>query len=264
MPAKIIQLTDCHLFDDPAVELRGVATRARFEATLAAVRERFPDFDLMVITGDLAHDELRSTYLQLRELLDDFAERVRVIPGNHDNREFMSEVFPLASGYPVESRITFEEGLSGWRLIGLDTLVPKPPERQTLSAANESFGGIGSDQLAWLRGQLAASTEHTLLFTHHPPNDIRSSWLDAIGLKDREDLRAIADEFPHVRLVVSGHVHQASSCKFESAVAYTTPSIGPSFRPHCETISIGNAAPGFRIIELEEDGSWWTQTLDAN
>src|SRR5436190_18417540 len=91
---RILQLTDCHLFADPKAELRGVATWPRFQAVLQDVRRRFPDFDLLVLSGDTAHDECLATYQAVRQSLGEWSERVRIIPGNHDDRAAMRRVFP--------------------------------------------------------------------------------------------------------------------------------------------------------------------------
>lgn len=253
MAIRIIQVTDCHLFADPNVELKGMVTRSRFEVTIAAIRDRFSEFDRLIITGDLAHDEALSTYQQLRELLGDFADRTRVIPGNHDNREFMTNVFPRQNGEPELDRVTFSERLGGWRIVGLDTHLP-----------GKSSGRLGDPQLGWFRHQLDAEPEaNCIVFTHHPPMDVQSLWLDEIGLQDRDALRSVIRDCPQVRLLCSGHVHQEVASVVESAVALTTPSIGPEFAPRTEQLVVSEGAPGYRVIELMDDGSWWSQTYRA-
>ena len=53
----IVQLTDCHLFTDPDGSLRDIATRPRLRRVIEDIRDRVPDFDFLVVTGDTAHDE---------------------------------------------------------------------------------------------------------------------------------------------------------------------------------------------------------------
>ena len=74
----ILQLTDLHLFADGA-PLRGVPTWQTLDEILRAARETGIDFARVIITGDLAHDEIRPTYERLRETLGDWAERVRAV-----------------------------------------------------------------------------------------------------------------------------------------------------------------------------------------
>ena len=90
----IVQLTDCHLFADPDGSLGDIATRPRFRLVLEDIRRRAPDFDFLVVTGDTAHDEQSATYEAFRDELGDWVERLRIVPGNHDDREALTRVFP--------------------------------------------------------------------------------------------------------------------------------------------------------------------------
>ena len=71
-----------------------VPTWASFCAVLDDIDERHGDLDLLVVTGDLAQDELEATYRHLREGLGERLSRSRVIPGNHDDRPALRKVFP--------------------------------------------------------------------------------------------------------------------------------------------------------------------------
>ena len=250
MSYRIVQLTDCHLFADAAHELRGVATRPRFLSALETVRQQFPDADLIVLTGDTAHDELTETYAQVRHALGDLIERVRVIPGNHDNRAALRDVFPQATTGPAD-RVTFECAWGEWRMIGLDSQRP-----------GESPGTIGDEQHTWLRTRLQSAPRQTLLFVHHPPIDVGSPWLDRIGLQDANELQQIAADHGGLRLVCCGHVHQELAGRIGAATVLTTPAVGPQFQPRTDALVIKEgAAPALRLLELEEDGAWRSQVL---
>src|SRR5688572_17678382 len=123
MPLRIVQLTDCHQFADPQQELRGIATRPRLIAAIADLRRRAEDFDLLVLTGDTAHDESPATYDTVRTLLSDWTDRLRIIPGNHDDRPSLREKFPQPTTGPSE-RVTFQLVAGGWHIIGLDSQKP--------------------------------------------------------------------------------------------------------------------------------------------
>ena len=47
-----------------------------------------------MISGDLAQDEQLQTYQLLRKMLGEWVTRLRVIPGNHENRDFIRQTFP--------------------------------------------------------------------------------------------------------------------------------------------------------------------------
>jgi Icc protein len=249
MSHRILQITDCHLFADRR-ELRDIATWPRLTAVLSEIRTRFADFDCLVVTGDTAHDEIEETYVAFREALGDLTERLLLIPGNHDNREAVVKVFPERCEL-TDGRLTFQHGLDDWKLIGLDSHIP-----------GEVAGRLGQEQLSRLRESLAATNEdNTLVFVHHPPVPMRSRWLDEIGLEDAAELLEILNEFPSVRLVCSGHVHQESTTATRGPIVLTTPAVGPQFRPRTDEIEIDPLPPALRVIDLEPDGSWATQIV---
>jgi len=251
MTHRIVQLTDCHLFADPTQTLRDIATWPRFTEVLSKVRQQVPEVDLLVLTGDTAHDEVLETYVSVRNEFTDWAGRVRIIPGNHDNRAALRNVFPDPTDGPI-GRVTFQIQWDDWQVIGLDSQQP-----------GELAGSLGPDQLDWLRNELETTSEKksTLLFLHHPPIDVHSAWLDKIGLQDRSALEQLVVDHPHVRLIGSGHVHQEVVGSLGLTTVFTTPAVGPPFRPRTAQLEIDSRPPAFRLWELFNDGSWSTQVL---
>jgi Icc protein len=250
MPVRLFQITDLHLFADPVAELRGVCPRARFEHILAALKSERAGADRLIITGDLTHDDRRETYVALRELLAGWLDILRVIPGNHDERTAMRNVFgdrvQVAAG-----RNVFAEEIGGWQLIGLDTHLD-----------GSVAGRAGNEQLDWLEEQLQAADDRpTLLCLHHPPVSIGSRWLDEVGLEDAAELSAILARHPHVRLVCCGHVHKELAIGGGRRTVLATPATAVQFRPGTETLEIDDALPGYRVIELQHDGAWRSRVV---
>ena len=247
-PARIIvQLTDCHLFADPDGSLGDIATLPRLRLVLEDIRRLAPDFDLLVVTGDTAHDEQSATYEAFRDELGDWVERLRIVPGNHDDREALARTFPRGCG-PLADRIGFLVETAGWVVIGLDSQL-----------GDETPGELGAEQRAWLRARLEGRPDlDTVLFLHHPPTPVGSPWLDEIGLRDAGELDALLQAHPQVRAVVSGHVHQEASGTIGGATVYTTPAVAPQFRPHTTTLEIAAGPPAYRIVELRPAGAWST------
>lgn len=246
----IVQLTDCHLFTDPNGSLREIATRPRFRSVIEDICERVPDFDLLVVTGDTAHDEAQATYEEFREELGDWTERLRIVPGNHDNRAALRRVFPAATE-EIGDRVGFRVERGDWFVIGLDSQL-----------TGEDAGELGSGQLAWLDDRLAADPLRSgVLFLHHPPIAVESPWVDRIGLRDAGALEAVLARYPRVRAVVTGHVHQEASGRCGGADVHTSPAVGPQFRPHTETLVIDPSPPAYRIVELHPRGEWSTTVV---
>ena len=102
MTTLLLQLSDLHLFAEPEAVLRGVPTRDSLAEVLEAVRGTGLDFGRVVVTGDFTHDERRETYQAAHGLLDEWIDRCHVLPGNHDDRVLLREVFGDRAGLAVD------------------------------------------------------------------------------------------------------------------------------------------------------------------
>jgi len=246
MPSDVLQITDLHLQADRKSTLKDVCTYDTFVRVLNSIRDRCAsgewEFEHIVISGDLTHDERLESYQILRELLTDWVPRCRLLPGNHDDRALMSQAFPeqIPAG---DEFVNFSVESGGWRLIGLDSHVP-----------GKVYGQLGRNQIDWLAGELAAyASQPTMLFTHHPPVDIGSAWLDGIGLRDADSLLEVVEAFPQVRAVCSGHVHQEFSGSVGNMQVLTTPSTGVQFAPREDELVCDTRQPGFRTFKFSDD-----------
>lgn len=242
MSARILQLSDFHLLGAPDQRLRGVPTTECLRDVLQLVRTDYADADQFILSGDIASDGEEAAYRQARELWDDFGSQCRLLPGNHDDRALMRRVFPELTG-EERAPLTFSQSLDGWRLIGLDTLLDGSVE-----------GDLENEQLVWLRDELKKHREQpTLLFMHHPPIGIGSSWLDRIMLTEPDSFSAALDASPQVRGIFCGHVHQEFEGRLGTIPVFTTPATGIQFTPGTEQLQFEDIPPGFRVIDLEGD-----------
>lgn len=248
MTLKILQITDLHVFADHNARLKGIPTRETLIDTLADIRLRHADLDYMVVTGDHTHDELPETYADLADLLSEWKDRLFQVPGNHDERGLLLHTFPPANGLrrsPGDC-VTFAFECGAWKLIGLDSHLP-----------GEVSGHVESQQLSWLSQELE-DQQPTGIFLHHPPKDVDSEWMDAIGIDNADELNAILTRHSHVRFICAGHVHHEFSCRLGSATMFTTPSTGLQFDPMGSRPNFSDLAPGYRIIHLSNDGTYKT------
>lgn len=241
MMPRIVQLTDLHLFCDRA-RLKNVPTWETLRDVCRHVKTHAGKWDLLVLTGDLAHDELAETYELLREELGDWLPRCRLVPGNHDNRAGLRTVF--SDIVPATDEfISFAEDLSGWRILGIDSHQP-----------GEVPGRIKPEQLDWLSRELKQHRDQpTLLFLHHPPIPVNSPWLDKIGLENPEPFQQLIAEHPQIQAIITGHVHHEFRGKLGTADVLTSPSTSLQFEPKGEDSSYTNDPPGYRIFDLEKE-----------
>ena len=240
-PQKIVQLSDIHLLGDVGESLEGVDACQNLEEVRAAIETEMGDFDLMVLTGDLAHEGTEKAYSALRRVLGPWWERVRCVPGNHDFRGAFSRVL---KGRESEEQLGFEHNLNGWRVIGLDTLME-----------GKAPGRLQKDQIHQLEAARRSEPEMpTLLFMHHPPLPVGSSWIDAMSLENPADLERVASDWPGLRGVFCGHVHQDFVGSLGGVPVWTTPSTAIQILPGSDQFVLDTRfGPGWRLIRLYED-----------
>jgi len=84
-PVHLFHLTDFHLFTDPGGLIKGMRTRDSLAAVLLHAQQHCPEPDAIILGGDLAQDELASTYLCMAAMFDSWTAPFMVTPGNHAN-----------------------------------------------------------------------------------------------------------------------------------------------------------------------------------
>ncbi len=240
-PIRLIQLSDTHLFADPAGQLLGITTRRSFEAVLAQVSALAPD--ILLITGDLVHDESAAAYRYLHETLSRTGLPCACIPGNHDLPELMTQQLGCAAVAPVALR-----RLGGWNLILLDSRI-----------AGEDGGALSPAQLTQLDELLSGEGSPTLFAVHHQPTAVGSPWLDGIGIANGAALLALCDRYPQIKAILFGHIHQAFAAQSGDCLLLGTPSTCLQFRPASPLFALDDRPPGWRLLTLYPEGHLETQ-----
>ena len=240
MSIRVLQLTDLHVFADPQTGLYGIPTRETLSDVLALIQSRGEQFDHMVITGDHTHDELPESYQALRRMLDPWWDRIHMVPGNHDDRSLIREIFADRVPTTAAEFITFSIDAGAWRIIGLDSHRP-----------GEVSGAVSDEQVEWLKGQLDAHGDGPVaIFMHHPPIQVGSPWLDALMLQDADRLLEVLSSSPQIQVVSCGHVHHEFEGQFGEAKVLATPSTGVQFDPTADEPCSSADAPGYRVFEF--------------
>ncbi len=240
---RILQLTDLHVFAEPDTKLKGIPTRECLQDVVRHVLAEEGEFDHVIVTGDHTHDELPESYEAVRQILAPWIDRLWQVPGNHDDRLILRNAFYDRVKGDADARVNFSFAQDGWLFVGLDTHVP-----------GEVSGNIDSQQIDWLTEQLSVSDASSVaLFLHHPPVEVGSEWMDAIGLNGRESLQKVIKNDLRIRLVCCGHVHHEFKFSVGAAQVFTTPSTGIQFDPAGATPNFAADAPGYRVIEFDGD-----------
>lgn len=243
-PISVVQITDIHLFADPNQELEGTTTAQSFAAVLKQVKQLQPQPNLLLLTGDLSQDETPEAYWQLRNMLSPLSIPTYWIPGNHDNLPVMQQIL---NQEPIFTHKIWQ--LGGWQFIMLNCALP-----------GRIDGELSPQSLEWLEQQLQiASNCPTLIALHHPPLPIGSAWLDRINLRNSEDLFAVLERHPQVRLTIFGHIHQEFEQERHGINYLGTPSTCIQFKPKSPNYALEPSLPGFRLLKLYPDGNWETK-----
>jgi 3',5'-cyclic AMP phosphodiesterase CpdA len=236
----VAQITDTHIMT-PGKRLMGIVdTAAALERAVSALNKLDPLPDVTLLTGDLVESGGQEEYAHLRSLLAPLRMPVFAIPGNHDERERMREVF-LRDGYlPARGYLHYVVEDYPVRIVGLDTLVP-----------GEGGGTLCPERLGWLVDALAAAPDRpTIVLMHHPPFATGIGRMDRAGLSNISPFAEIIRGHPQVERIVCGHLHRAIESRFGGTIAGTAPStahqIALDLRPEarlCFTLE----PPGYQL-----------------
>ncbi|MCW5589774.1 MAG: 3',5'-cyclic-AMP phosphodiesterase [Legionellales bacterium] len=237
----ILQITDTHLFADPAKQLLGLNTEDSCAAVIRAIQQDEQKPDLILLTGDIAQDSSELAYHSIAQKLIPFHCPVYWIPGNHDSAGLMKKTFQQFSHMSNDKLIQ----PSPWQIILLDSQKPGAVE-----------GLLADQQINFLKKYLTTNNQlFTLLVIHHHVVPIQSAWLDTLALENAHYLLTIIQENKHIKSVVCGHIHQAFEKVIDEVVYYATPSTCFQFKPRTEKFALDDVAPGYRWIFLNDDGT---------
>lgn len=211
----IAQISDLHVSREGAL----IAQRLDAGASLARAIDRLnaldPQPDLVVATGDLVDSGAVHQYERLRALLSALTVPVYLIPGNHDCRAALRQVFPdhvylcgdgefmqyEIEGYPI-------------RLIALDTLDEGHEE-----------GLLDASRLEWLEERLDQGRDTpTIVFMHHPPFATGIGHMDRINCRGAEQLEILIRRSPQVERLLCGHVHRPVQTRWAGTLGVIAPS----------------------------------------
>jgi 3',5'-cyclic AMP phosphodiesterase CpdA len=169
----------------------------------------------IVITGDLTHTGLPDEFRQARVWLERVggAERITVVPGNHDAyaRASWSSTFSLWEPFmrsddpaPGDTGVSLFPSLrvrKGVALIGLSSARATAP-----FLATGALGRAQLDRLEALLSRTAAEGLFRIVMLHHPPRREDESWRKR--LTDANALCAVLER-TGAELVLHGHMHRS-------------------------------------------------------
>lgn len=239
---KFIHLSDIHL-SKPGTLVEGLDPVARLAQALDHMRDQHSDASHLVVTGDLTHWAEPEAYAALRDAVQRFPIPVRLLVGNHDERDAFAQAFPEVprdeNGFVQSS-----EDRDGIRFIYCDTIQPQT-----------HVGHYCAQRLGWLKTQLD-SCSAAFVFMHHNPLHLGDPSTDTLSLRDEDQaplhalLRANRDK---VRHIFFGHVHEPL-CGTLSGIPFSgVPSTMHQVIPSTQPSDVSPSAPlepSYRVVLL--------------
>ncbi|HET9221504.1 MAG TPA: phosphodiesterase [Roseiflexaceae bacterium] len=210
----IAQISDPHITQIGGDSDRKYATTNRLQRVVAHLMHLSAPPDVVIITGDCVDNGGVDEYQRFRDLLRPLTMPVFVIPGNHDDRSLLREMFGPQGGAALPGFVQYV--VDDWpvRLIALDSHIP-----------GQGAGRLCGERLGWLEQRLAEAPDRpTMIFLHHPPFRTGLPLLDQLGLDGADALGAIVARYPNVERILAGHVHATMQRRFHGTLAMTCPS----------------------------------------
>lgn len=236
----ILQLTDTHLFADPQGSLYDVNTRDTLHKVIEHVQQNLAQIDAILLTGDLVHDESQKGYEALKATLAPLDYPTYYLPGNHDDSAIMAKVLGNSAN---QAMLSFK--VNHWSIVLLDSSIQGKVE-----------GEVSAETLASLEQFLNDNNnQHVLVALHHHIIDVKSAWLDALNLRNHHELTGLLENFPNVKAVINGHVHQEIDAQINGIRYLGTPATCFQFAIQSKNGGIDNRPPAYRHIALSDDGA---------
>lgn len=220
MTLHFAQISDMHISSrgDYADILAGRAID--FLDEVFAGLNQLEALDFVLFTGDLFDTPSSQNMALFQDVIQMLRKPYYIIPGNHDRRNaadaegLTRHEFAYLFNPQFKDRPTTSEAQVGYwsvmvkpdvQLIGLDSI------------RDADWGGIiDARQIDWLKGELESQADKfIILAVHHPfhplaPIDHHPDWGNFV-CDNGPEMLALLDQYPQVKLVLTGHHHQTKA-----------------------------------------------------
>lgn len=240
----IAHFTDCHLFAENSGEYFAVNTSQALKKTLKNIKANKPD--LAIFGGDLTQDHTIASYERFVDLIQseqlDFP--VFWLPGNHDELEMFTAAFKNQSNLLNHKCID----TAHFQILLLNSKSETPS------------GFIDENELLQIIKQVNDSEKPTIIFAHHHPLKVES-YIDKHIITNGEQLLINLSQTHKVPLYVHGHVHNEYDRNYKGIDIYATPATSIQFKKNTTDWQQENLGPGYRLININEQGEFNTQVI---
>ena len=216
----IAQISDSHIDPDSP----NGANRSRdLERCVDDINTLDPLPDVVIHTGDLAHDGSPEKYREVARILGALRCPIHVAAGNRDDRAGLRSTFP-ANGYLLPDTPFVQYAVEKFpvRLIALDTQSETGNQGDFCQTRADSLHAALADDVA----------KPTAIFMHHPPFEVRESDYP-FQFESRQSVARLSralDGHGHVVRVFCGHAHRDATGKIGDVPVSIVPSVAIDLR----------------------------------
>jgi 3',5'-cyclic-AMP phosphodiesterase len=227
---SFVQISDSHIGFNKAAN-QDVAGTLKLAIDKINAMPGTPDF--MLHTGDITQSAKASEFDTAQQIIKSARiGQVYYVPGEHDTATDDGALYLERFGKGTLGSGWYSFTHKGVHFIGLNN-----------SLQIDALGGLGAEQLAWLKKDLASLSASTpiVVFAHIPLWMVYPQW--GWGTKDGAEALSYLKRFGSVT-VLNGHIHQvvqkvegnvsfhtATSTAFPQPAPGTAPSAGPMTVP---------------------------------
>ena len=216
----IAQISDTHIDMDGA---NGPARLANLERCVADINRLDPLPDVVIHTGDVAHNAKPAEYERARRALGALRCPLYVAAGNRDDRAAIRANFAAASWLPIDARfLQYRVETLPVRLVAIDTLSD--------SSNKGAFCQIRADGLSAALAE--GAPRRTVIFMHHPPFVIHESdypmQFESWDSVERMERALVGRR--HVVGMLCGHSHRDVAGRVGEVPVRSMPSVAVDLR----------------------------------
>lgn len=242
---NVLHVTDTHILSSQEATLLGVNTAEYFRKVIHHAFSH-QSFDFVLLTGDLAQDPCPTSYQYLKDYLHSYQTPCLCLPGNHDDYDIMQQVFNSDS-INCRKQTLWDH----WQLISLNSQI---------MGANGGY--LADEELSFLQTCLSSKpNQYALIAVHHHCVPTNSTWMDTMMISNHSALFDMISDYPQVRGIIHGHIHQALDTMLGFVRVMATPSTCFQFKPQSKDFALDNTSPGYRIVKLFADGHIQSQVI---
>jgi 3',5'-cyclic-AMP phosphodiesterase len=240
MPITLVQITDPHIPDIEGVFFNTIQPILFLKRILQHINYTIEHLDAVVFTGDITHDGTELACKHLTTMLKNIDCPIYITLGNHDSPQIIQQ-------YLTNAQISMPDRveLSNWQLLFVNS-----------SVENQVPGKVSASHLQQMTEKLQYHHKPTIIFTHHPPINVNSAWIDQLGMLNGDVFLHCLSTHKNVKCVAFGHIHQQWQSQFKHIRLLGTPSSAAQFKPASKEFEIDKIDPGYRVFHLHDCGQF--------